>query len=97
MPKMLADVVYTSSHSPLMHGALKLCGFGFNTSNALASASIASLSSSVAVTPRSTGSLARKSAALALSRASRAVSALARVPAPSSPPRPRRGPRRRGR
>ena len=57
MPKMLADVVYTSSHSPLMHGALKLCGFGFNTSNALASASIASLSSSDAVL--STGAVAR--------------------------------------
>ena len=67
-PNMLAEVVYRSSHSPLIRSHRSARVFGLSFSSADAKASTSRFRSSVARSPRSHPSMAESSSALAASR-----------------------------
>ena len=67
-PRMEAEVVYRSSHSPSRRGDLSAARVGLRRSSRDAAASTAERRSASAVTPRSHPSMAARSSALAASR-----------------------------
>lgn len=67
-PRMEAEVVYNSSHSPLSKSHFSALGLGLRRSRSRAAASTAATSSSVAVTPRAEPAMASRSASLAAAR-----------------------------
>ena len=78
-PRMEAEVVYRSSHSPSRRGDLSTARVGLRRSSRDAAASTAERRSASAVTPRSHPSMAARSSALAASRFA--------APPPQEPPK----------